>query len=107
MGTGRQLSPTLWVCGPAPRRGPQTSCGDLCTFAKLEDMRCTECDESLLGKWETATKKLAEKIGVRERTDRDLLRDYMLTTLSRWSQDAEKPREHLARVMHELATNAE
>ena len=30
-----------------------------------------------------------------------------LTTLSRWSRDAEEPRRHLAKVMHELATNLE
>ena len=70
-------------------------------------MHCTTCNESVLGHWETAVKKLAEKLRVREKAVRDLLRDYMLTTLSRWSQDGEKPREHLARVMHELATSAE
>ena len=70
-------------------------------------MLCTDCDESALHHWKTAAKKLAEKLKVREKTVRDLLRDYMLTTLSRWSHDAEKPREHLARAMHKLATNAE
>ena len=54
-----------------------------------------------------AARKLATTLKVREETIRDLLRDYMLTTSSRWSRDAEEPRRHLAQVMHELARNAE
>ena len=50
--------------------------------------------------------ELVERLKVWEETVRNLLNDYMLIILSRWSRDAESPR-HLARVMHKPATNAE
>ena len=57
--------------------------------------------------WIQAPKKVAETIRVRERTVKDLLRDYMMTTMRRWNEEAGPVSRHLGAVMHELATNVE
>ena len=38
---------------------------------------------------------------------KDLLRDYMMTTMCRWNEEAGPVNHHLGAVMHELATNVE
>ena len=82
-----------------------TSCGDLCRCTTLAHMKCLECGDLVTDHWMQASKKVAETIRVKEQTVKDLLRDYMMTTLCRWNEEAGPVSHHLGAVMHELATN--
>ena len=84
-----------------------TSCGDLCRCTTLAQMKCPECGDLVTDHWTQASKKVAETIRVKERTVKDLLRDYMMTTMCRWNEEAGPVSRHLGAVMHELATNVE
>ena len=57
--------------------------------------------------WMHASKKVAETIRVKEQTLKDMLRDYMMTTVCRWNEEAGPVSHHLAAVLHKLATNVE
>ena len=81
-----------------------TSCGDLCRCTTLAQMKCPECGDLVTDHWIQASKKVAETIRVKERTVKDLLRDYMMTTMY---EEAGPVSHHLGAVMHELATNVE
>ena len=84
-----------------------TSCGDLCRCTALAQMKCPECETLVADHWLQASKKVAETIRVKEQTVRDLLRDYMMTTMCRWNEEAGPVSRHLGAVLHELATNVE
>ena len=84
-----------------------TSCGDLCRCTALAQMKCPECEALVTDHWLQASKKVAETIRVKEQTVRDLLRDYMMTTMCRWNEEAGPVSRHLGAVLHELATNVE
>ena len=84
-----------------------TSCGDLCRCTALAQMKCPECGALVTDHWLQASKKVAETIRVKEQTVRDLLRDYMMTTMCRWNEEAGPVSRHLGAVLHELATNVE
>ena len=84
-----------------------TSCGDLCRCTALAQMKCPECGALVTDHWLQASKKVAETIWVKEQTVRDLLRDYMMTTMCRWNEEAGPVSRHLGAVLHELATNVE
>ena len=84
-----------------------TSCGDLCRCTTLAQMKCPERGDPVTDHWIQASKKVAETIRVKERTVKDLLRDYMMTTMCRWNEEAGPVSHHLGAVMHELATNVE
>ena len=84
-----------------------TSRGDLCRCTTLAQMKCPECGDLVTDQWMQASKKVAETIRVKEQTVKDLLRDYMMTTLCRWNEEAGPVSHHLGAVMHDLATNVE
>ena len=84
-----------------------TSCGDLCRCTTLAQMKCPECGDLVTDHWIQASKRVAETIRVKERTVKDLLRDYKMTTMCRWNEEAGPVGHHLGAVMHELATNVE
>ena len=84
-----------------------TSCGDLCRCTALAKMKCPECEALVTDHWLQASKKVAETIRVKEQTVRDLPRDYMMTTMCQWNEEAGLVSGHLGAVLHELATNVE
>ena len=73
----------------------------------MAHMKCPECGDLVTDNWIQASKKVAETIRVKEQTVKDLLRDYMMTTMCRWNEEAGPVNHHLGAVMHELATNVE